>query len=182
MIFLPTQLPDVIQIRPCVHEDDRGYFMEVYQKKTFSEAGIPFEFVQDNHSSSKQYVLRGLHYQVNHTQGKLIRVVVGEIFDVAVDLRKSSPNFGRWVGVSLSAENKTLLWIPPGFAHGFFTQSEIADVFYKTTDYFEPAGERCIRWDDPNLAISWPIPENERPIVSKKDQAGSFLKDAEVFD
>lgn len=181
MIFLPTQLPEVIQIQPSVYEDERGFFMEVYQNKLYYEAGIPFEFVQDNHSSSKKSVLRGLHYQISHTQGKLVRVVVGEIFDVAVDLRQSSPNFGQWVGFNLSAENKTLLWIPPGFAHGFYTQSERADVVYKTTDYFDPAGERCIRWDDPNLAISWPISEGERPIVSQKDQAGSYFRDAEVF-
>lgn len=181
MIFLPTQLPEVIQIQPSVYEDERGFFMEVYQKKLYYEAGIPFEFVQDNHSSSKKSVLRGLHYQISHTQGKLVRVVVGEIFDVAVDLRQSSPNFGQWVGFNLSAENKTLLWIPPGFAHGFYTKSERADVLYKTTDYFDPAGERCIRWDDPTLAISWPISEGESPIISQKDLAGCYFKDAEVF-
>ena len=181
MKFLPTPLPEVIQIQPGVHEDDRGFFMEVYQKKTFAQAGILSEFVQDNHSSSRQGVLRGLHYQVSHTQGKLVRVVSGEIFDVAVDLRKSSPNFGQWMGFNLSAENKAMLWIPPGFAHGFYTLSARADVFYKATDYFNAAGERCIRWDDPTLAISWPIPDGYEPLVSLKDQAGSFFKDAEVF-
>ena len=156
--------------------------MESFQKMKFSEAGIHSEFVQDNHSSSKQSTLRGLHYQVTHTQGKLIRVVIGEIFDVAVDLRKSSSTFGKWVGEYLSAENKHQLWVPPGFAHGFFTLSAQADVVYKATDYFDPAGERCIRWDDPDLAIEWPIPTGIEPLVSSKDQDGDTFSDAEVFE
>lgn len=155
--------------------------MESYQKLAFSKAGINDEFVQDNHSSSQMGTLRGLHYQVTHTQGKLVRAVIGEIFDVAVDLRKTSPSFGEWVGIVLSAENKTQLWVPPGFAHGFYTLSDRADVIYKTTDYYDPEGERCIRWDDPDLAIKWPIPEGTEPLVSSKDQTGSFFLDAEVF-
>lgn len=181
MNFLPTDHPDVILIQPKVFGDERGFFMETYQKEIFNKSGIPHEFVQDNHSSSKRSTLRGLHYQVTHTQGKLIRVVIGEIFDVAVDLRQNSPHFGKWVGAVLSAENQDQLWIPPGFAHGFYTLSERADVVYKATDYFDPAGERCIRWDDPDLGICWPIPEHVVPIVSEKDAAGSSFVDAEVF-
>ncbi len=181
MRFLPTDLPEVIRIQPEVFEDNRGFFLEAYQKEKFKDAGIDFDFVQDNHSSSLQYVLRGIHYQVTHTQGKLVRVVVGEIFDVAIDLRKSSPNFGKWVGVFLSDENKEQLWIPPGFGHGFLAISKQADVLYKATDYFDPQGERCIRWNDPDLNIDWQIPEGISPIVSAKDAAGSSLLKAEVF-
>ena len=181
MKFISTDIPEVIRIEPRIFIDERGFFMESYQKLKFSKAGIHFEFVQDNHSSSKLSTLRGLHYQVTHTQGKLVRAVIGEIFDVAVDVRAGSPTFGNWVGVYLSAENKEQLWIPPGFAHGFYTVSERADVVYKATDYFDPAGERCIRWDDPDLGIEWPIPEGTLPLVSSKDQAGSFFADAEVF-
>lgn len=182
MKFIPTDIPEVIRIESKIFSDQRGFFMESYQKMKFSEAGIDYEFVQDNHSSSKQSTLRGLHYQVTHTQGKLVRVVIGEIFDVAVDLRKSSSTFGKWVGVYLSAENKHQLWVPSGFAHGFYTLSAQADVVYKTTDYFDSVGERCIRWDDPDLAIEWPISPETKPIVSLKDQSGSFLADAEVFE
>lgn len=181
MRFLPTDLPEVIRIQPRVFEDERGFFLEAYQKEKFTEAGIDFDFVQDNHSSSRQYTLRGIHYQVTHTQGKLVRVVVGEIFDVAVDLRRSSPNFGKWVGLFLSAENKEQLWIPPGFGHGFFALSNRAEVLYKATDFFDPQGERCIRWNDPDLNIDWQIPQGVFPIVSAKDAAGSSLSDAEVF-
>jgi len=182
MKFILTKIQEVLRIEPKVFLDERGFFMESYQKFKFSEAGIHYEFVQDNHSSSIQGTLRGLHYQVKHTQGKLVRAVVGEIFDVAVDIRESSPTFGDWVGVILSSENKEQLWIPPGFAHGFFTLSEQADVVYKATDYFDPEGERCIRWDDPNLGIKWPIPEGTIPLVSSKDQDGSYFTDAEVFE
>ncbi|MBU2578441.1 dTDP-4-dehydrorhamnose 3,5-epimerase [Patescibacteria group bacterium] len=181
MNFLPTDHPDVIRIQPKVFKDDRGFFMETYQKDTFAEAGIPFEFVQDNHSSSNRATLRGLHYQITHSQGKLVRVVIGEIYDVAVDLRKSSPFFGTWVGETLSAENKEQLWIPPGFAHGFYTLSQRADVVYKATNYYDPSGERCIRWDDPDLGINWPIPEHAVPIISSKDAAGSPFLNAEAF-
>lgn len=181
MLFIPTEHPEVIRIIPKVYRDDRGFFMETYQKQAFSKAGINVNFVQDNHSSSAQNVLRGLHYQVSHIQGKLVRVLIGEIFDVAVDLRRHSPYFGKWSGVILSAKNKEQLWIPPGFAHGFFTLSETADVLYKTTDYYDAKGERCIRWDDPQLAIKWPIPDGVKPIISEKDKTGLSLKKAEVF-
>lgn len=173
--------PDVLLIEPNIFHDQRGFFLESYQKRAFIEAGIPYEFVQDNHSSSVKHTLRGIHYQLTHTQGKLVRVVVGEIFDVAVDLRKGSPFFGQWVGETLSQENKREMWVPPGFGHGFFVLSERADVLYKTTDYYDSAGERCIRWDDPKIAIDWPIPGNQSPIVSAKDMAGASFKEAEVF-
>jgi dTDP-4-dehydrorhamnose 3,5-epimerase len=181
MNFLPTYIPDVIIVIPDIFRDQRGFFLESYQKREFVNEGIPYEFVQDNHSNSVKNTLRGIHYQLTHTQGKLVRVAVGEIFDVAVDLRKNSPFFGQWVGEILSQENKRELWIPPGFGHGFFVLSERADVLYKTTDYYDSSGERCIRWDDPELAIDWPIPDNQSPIVSEKDMAGVFFRDVEVF-
>lgn len=181
MKFFPTEIPEVLIIKPRVFDDDRGFFMESYQKQKFTKAGIAYDFVQDNHSSSKIYTLRGLHYQVRHTQGKFVRVVVGEIYDVAVDLRKSSPFFGNWVGAHLSAENKHQLWIPPGFGHGFLALTERADVLYKATDYYDKDGERCIRWDDPDLAIDWPIPEGEKPMISAKDAEAPFLQKAEVY-
>ena len=182
MQFVKTTIPDVIRIQPKVFTDDRGFFMETYQEVKFTEAGIAETLRQDNHSSSQWLTLRGLHYQVTHTQGKLVRAVIGKIFDVAVDLRRHSPFFGRWVSAYLSEENKVALWIPPGFAHGFLALSQRADVTYKATDFYDPAGERCIRWDDPTLAIAWPIPDGETPIVSKKDAAGNSFKDAEVFE
>jgi len=181
MNFFPTEIPDVIVVRPQIYEDGRGFFMETYQKQKFQQTGIEYEFVQDNHSSSREGALRGLHYQITHPQGKLVRVVIGKIFDVAVDLRKNSPYFGNWVGVVLSDENKKQLWIPPGFGHGFFCLSDRADVIYKATDYYDKQGERCIRWDDPDLAIDWPIPEETEPIISKKDLIAPLFKDAEVF-
>lgn len=181
MEFIKTSIPEVILIEPLVFSDERGFFMETYQKKAFEQSGIHHEFVQDNHSSSCIYTLRGLHYQVTHTQGKLVRVVIGRIFDVAVDLRRTSPNFGKWVGFYLSEENKNQLWIPPGFGHGFFTLSERADVVYKATDFFDPGGERCVRWDDPDLAINWPIPKSVIPLVSLKDAQAPSLIEAEVF-
>lgn len=180
--FQNLTIPDVIKIQPTVYQDKRGFFMETYQKDLFSNAGINDEFVQDNHSSSAKNILRGLHYQVTHPQGKLVRVVIGEIFDVAVDLRASSPHFGRWVGVYLSAENKDQLWIPAGFGHGFFVLSDRADVVYKATDYYDPTSERTIRWDDPGLDIKWPIPTGQQPIISEKDAAGALFKEAEVFE
>lgn len=179
--FLPTDIPDVIRIEPKVYADVRGYFMETYQKEIYSQAGITHEFVQDNHSSSTQWTLRGLHYQVTHTQGKLVRAVIGEIYDVAVDLRVSSPYFGHWVGAYLSDQNKAQLWIPPGFAHGFFVLSERADVVYKTTDFYDQEGDRTIRWNDPKLGIHWPIPQGIQPLVSEKDNSGLMFSDAEVF-
>ncbi len=180
-IFSQTEIPEVIQIQPKIFQDKRGFFMETYQKEIFAQAGIDLEFVQDNHSSSSKWTLRGLHYQVTHTQGKLVRVIIGEIFDVAIDLRQSSPYFGKWVGATLTAENKNQLWIPPGFAHGFLVLSDRADVVYKTTDYFDPSGDRTICWNDPTLVIDWPIPGDKQPIVSEKDASGALFTEAEVF-
>jgi len=181
MEFINTEIPDVVIIEPIVFEDDRGFFLESYQKQSFFDAGITYEFVQDNHSSSQAYTLRGLHYQVTHTQGKLVRAIVGEIFDVAVDLRRNSPYFGKWVGTYLSAQNKHQLWIPPGFGHGFIALSPHTDILYKATDYYDQRGERCIRWSDPDLAINWPIPEGVTPLVSEKDASAPSFKKAEVF-
>ncbi len=181
MRFIPTTIPDVILIEPKVFADDRGFFMENYQKQRFVEAGIPFDFVQDNHSKSQQGVLRGLHYQVQQTQGKLVRVVAGEIFDVAVDIRKSSPTFGKWIGDYLSADNKKMLWVPAGFAHGFYVTSPSAEVQYKTTDYYAPQWERTIAWNDPAINIAWPI-HDMLPTLSPKDEAGKALAQADVFE
>lgn len=181
MNFSPSpEIPDVVLIQPRVFEDERGFFLESYRKERFAEAGIPYDFVQDNHSRSRRGVLRGLHYQIRQAQGKLVRVIAGEIFDVAVDLRRSSPTFGRWMGAVLSAENKTMLWIPPGFAHGFYVLSEQAEVLYKTTDYYAPQWERTLLWNDPALGIRWP--EGPAPIVSAKDAAGLPLAQAELYD
>ncbi|MEH2437886.1 MAG: dTDP-4-dehydrorhamnose 3,5-epimerase [Nostoc sp.] len=181
MSIVQTKIPEVIQLDPQVFKDDRGFFFEAYNDRKFAqETGIIANFVQDNHSQSKQNVLRGLHYQIQQPQGKLVRAIVGTIFDVAVDIRKSSTTFGKWVGYELSAENKRLLWIPPGFAHGFLVLSEIAEVLYKTTDYYAPQGDRTILWNDPDLAIDWPL--STPPILSTKDEAGKSLRTAEVFD
>ena len=180
MNIIPTQVSDVLIIEPRVFEDNRGFFYESYNERAFAEkAGIATHFVQDNHSRSTQNVLRGLHYQIQQPQGKLVRAVVGAVFDVAVDLRKSSPTFGQWVGTLLSAENKRQLWIPVGFAHGFYVVSEVAEVLYKATDYYAPQHERCVHWNDPDLAIAWSL--TGEPIVSAKDQAGLSLKTAELF-
>jgi dTDP-4-dehydrorhamnose 3,5-epimerase len=181
MKFTPTYHPDVIEIFPNLFTDQRGFFMETFHKALYAQNGITHEFLQDNHSSSIKWTLRGLHYQITHTQGKLIKVVTGEIFDVAVDLRSSSPFYGKWVGAYLSEINKNQLWIPPGFAHGFLVLSDRADVIYKTTDYYDPDGERTIRWDDPELEIEWPIPDGIEPIISKKDASGELFTKAEVF-
>jgi dTDP-4-dehydrorhamnose 3,5-epimerase len=180
MNIIPTKVSDVFITEPRVFEDDRGFFYESYNEKAFAEKmGVEIHFVQDNHSRSIQNVLRGLHYQIQQPQGKLVRVVVGTIFDVAVDFRKSSPSFGQWVGYLLSAENKRQFWIPPGFAHGFCVVSDVAEVLYKATDYYAPTHERCVMWNDPDLAIDWPVKVS--PIVSKKDQMGQPFKAAEVF-
>lgn len=180
MRVIATELPDVQIIEPRVFGDDRGFFYESFNAQQFAElTGISCAFVQDNHSRSARGVLRGLHYQVQQAQGKLVRVSAGEVFDVAVDIRRSSPTFGRWVGTLLSAENKRQLWIPAGFAHGFVVLSEFAEFLYKTTDYYAPQHERCIRWDDPQLAIDWPL--TTAPILSGKDQAGAALNAAELF-
>ena len=175
-----TTIPDVLIIEPKVFGDDRGFFYEKFNARRFQElTGIAPNFVQDNHSKSVKNVLRGLHYQIRQPQGKLVRVVSGEVFDVAVDIRKHSPTFGHWVGVMLSAENKRQLWIPEGFAHGFVVTSESAEFLYKTTDYWAPEFERSILWNDPEIGIKWPI--TGEPILSGKDQAGQPLKSAEVF-
>jgi len=179
--LIPTPIPDVLLIEPKVFEDERGFFLESYQKEQFIEAGIPFEFVQDNHSKSQQGILRGLHYQVRQPQGKLVRVVLGEVFDVVVDIRRDSPTFGKWAGDYLSAGNKRMLWVPPGFAHGFYVTSPEAEVLYKATDYYAPQWERTIAWDDPDIRIDWPT-NGRSPILSAKDQAGSSLKEAEIFE
>lgn len=180
MQAVSTVLPGVIILEPQVFGDQRGFFFESFNARRFAEAtGLQREFVQDNHSRSAKGVLRGLHYQLQQTQGKLVRVTAGEVYDVAVDLRRSSPTFGRWVGVHLSAENKRQLWVPEGFAHGFVVLSEFAEFLYKTTDYYAPEHERCIRWDDPSLAIDWPL--DGAPQLSAKDQAGLSFADAQVF-
>ena len=175
----PTAIPDVIVIEPKVFGDARGFFYESFNQQAFDEAiGKHVDFVQDNHSRSSKGVLRGLHYQIQQPQGKLVRVVSGAVFDVAVDIRKSSPTFGKWVGVELSEENQKQLWVPPGFAHGFLVLSGTADFLYKTTDYYAPGYERTIRWDDQTLAIQWPTSE---PSLSTKDKAGTPLNCAELF-
>ncbi len=181
MDFQPLTIPEVVLITPKVFTDNRGFFFESWQKKKFAEAGIDPEFVQDNHSRSVKNVLRGLHYQIRQPQGKLIRAIVGEVFDVAVDLRKSSPTFGQWAGAVLNAENFNLLWIPPGFAHGFLVLSDTAEFVYKATDFYAPQYERTIRWDDPQIGIDWPL-EGAEPILSAKDTAGKTLEEAEVFE
>lgn len=177
MEIIKTEIPDVLLIRPKVFEDERGYFLESYNERALYSAGFTKRFVQDNHSHSRRGVLRGLHYQIKQPQGKLVRVVSGEIFDVAVDLRRGSPFFGKWLGRCLSSENKLMMWIPPMFAHGFIVLSESADVIYKTTDYYAPEFERTILWNDAALAISWPI--KEEPLISRKDMGGKRLRDAE---
>ena len=179
--MISTEIPDVVILEPQVYGDERGFFYESYNEKAFIEkTGFTTGFVQDNHSRSVQNVLRGLHYQIEQPQGKLVRAVVGEVFDVAVDIRKSSPTFGKWVSCRLSAENKRQIWVPPGFAHGFLVISEVAEFLYKTTDYYAPYAERCILWNDPDLAIAWPL--EAEPILSGKDRAGKRFKEAEVFD
>ncbi|PLC48059.1 dTDP-4-dehydrorhamnose 3,5-epimerase [Pollutimonas subterranea] len=176
----PLAIPDVILFEPKVFGDDRGFFFESFNATVFEAAvGKPVSFVQDNHSRSAKGVLRGLHYQIQQAQGKLVRVVAGEVFDVAVDIRKSSPTYGKWVGGVLSAENKKQMWIPEGFAHGFITLSETAEFLYKTSDYYAPQFERCIQWNDPEIGIGWPV--GNEPILSEKDKKGAMLAEAEVF-
>ena len=178
----PTRIPDVFVIEPQVFGDERGFFMETFQAKKFAEAGLPTLFVQDNHSRSRQGTLRGLHYQIQQAQGKLLRVIIGEVFDVAVDIRRSSATFGRWVGTTLSAHNKRQVWVPSGFAHGFYVISEWAEVLYKTTDFYAPEWERTILWNDPDLGIEWPLIVGQPPILSAKDAQGKTLREAEVYD
>jgi dTDP-4-dehydrorhamnose 3,5-epimerase len=180
MKIVSTSLPEVLIIEPKIFGDDRGFFFESYNRRAFAEAtGIDVDFVQDNHSRSVKNVLRGLHYQIEQAQGKLVRVVAGEVYDVAVDIRRHSPNFGKWVGFNLSAKGKHTAWIPPGFAHGFLVLSDAAEFLYKTTEYYAPQHERCIAWNDPELAIDWPI--SDAPSLSAKDQMGKRLRDAEVY-
>lgn len=180
MKVIPTAISDVLIIEPKVFGDDRGFFFESFNLNVFRQAsGLDVDFVQDNHSKSAKNVLRGLHYQIQQPQGKLVRVVQGDVFDVAVDLRKHSKTFGQWVGIHLSAENKKQFWVPAGFAHGFVVLSETAEFLYKTTDYYAPQFERSIRWNDPKLAISWPISND--PLLSAKDANGTLFDDAEVF-
>ena len=180
MNIISTKISGVLIIEPQAFTDSRGFFYESYNEKAFSEkTGVVAHFVQDNHSRSAQNVLRGLHYQIQKPQGKLLRVIAGAVFDVAVDLRKSSPTFGQWVGYLLSAENKRQIWVPEGFAHGFLVVSEFAEVLYKTTDYYAPQYERCVLWNDPDLGIDWLLKTD--PVLSAKDQAGKRLKEAEFF-
>lgn len=180
MKVTPTRLPEVLLIEPKVFGDERGFFYESFNARAFAEAtGLTPQFVQDNHSRSAKGVLRGLHYQIEQPQGKLVRVTDGEVLDIAVDIRRSSPNFGQWTAVRLSAKTAHQLWIPPGFAHGFVVLSDSADFLYKTTDYYAPSAERCIRWDDPDLAIDWEL--QSAPILSPKDQAGKALHEADLF-
>ncbi|AEA66441.1 MULTISPECIES: dTDP-4-dehydrorhamnose 3,5-epimerase [Pseudomonas] len=180
MKVIATRLPDVLVIEPKVFGDDRGFFYESFNARAFAEAtGCTLQFVQDNHSRSTRGVLRGLHYQIEQAQGKLVRVTAGEVLDVAVDIRRSSPTFGQWASVRLSAQNHRQMWVPPGFAHGFVVLSESADFLYKTTDYYAPSAERCIRWDDPQLAIDWEF--EGAPILSAKDQNGKALHEADLF-
>lgn len=181
MKYIPTNIADVVLIEPTVFGDERGFFMETWQQRSFQEAVADVTFVQDNHSKSGRGILRGLHYQVQNTQGKLVRVVNGRVFDVAVDLRQSSPSFGQWVGYELSAENKRMLWVPEGFAHGFYVISETAEFVYKCTDYYAPQHERSLLWSDPSLSIEWPLVD-KTPLLSEKDANGELFVNADYFD
>jgi dTDP-4-dehydrorhamnose 3,5-epimerase len=176
----PTDIPDVLVVEPVVHEDARGFFMETWHRDKFRAAGLDRTFAQDNHTGSVRNTLRGLHYQLGRPQGKLVRVVAGEIFDVAVDLRRSSPTFGRWAGITLPAGNRCQLWVPEGFAHGYYVVSERAEVLYKCTDVYVPEEEHTLRWDDPDVAVAWPIGV-EPPLVSPKDTKGHSLRSAPAF-
>lgn len=182
MKAIPTDIPDVIILEPRIFYDARGFFMETYHLRKLAELGITAQFVQDNHSRSQGGTLRGLHYQIRQTQGKLLRVVNGEIFDVAVDLRRHSPTFGRWTSAILSADNKLQLWVPPGFAHGFYALSETVDLIYKVTDYYAPEWERTLLWNDPQINVAWPLIDNEPPVLSAKDLQGQSFAQAEVFE
>jgi len=181
MNFIVTDIPDVILLEPQVFGDKRGFFMETWQQKEFEENVAPVKFVQDNHSKSAHGILRGLHYQIKHPQGKLVRVVQGSVFDVAVDMRKNSPTFGQWVGYELSESNKRMLWLPPGFAHGFYVMSKTAEFVYKCTDYYAPEFERSLLWNDPTIGIDWPT-NGQTPLLSEKDAKGDLFGDADTFD
>lgn len=181
MKFTPTSIPEVLLIDPNVFGDSRGFFMETYRVDLSASVGIESNFVQDNHSGSRQGTLRGLHYQIKQAQGKLVRVVVGELFDVAVDIRRSSPTFGQWVGKIISAENRQQLWVPPGFAHGFYVLSEWAEIVYKATDYYSPEWDRSILWNDPDIGIEWPLLPDVELCLSDKDKQGKKLSEADLF-
>lgn len=181
MKIIPTNIPDVLILEPQVFGDARGFFLETWNAQTFAEAGLNLNFVQDNHSRSGQGILRGMHYQIQHPQGKLVRVTSGKVFDVAVDLRQSSPTFGQWAGAELSADNHRMLWVPPGFAHGFYVMSESADFLYKCTDFYAPAYDRSLRWDDPTVGIEWPLVNGTQPTISAKDAAGKNWREADKF-
>ena len=181
MKFEPTGLAEVIRVVPTIHRDARGFFVETWQSRRFSEGGIEADFVQENYSYSSKGTLRGIHYQVARAQGRLVRAVEGAVFDVAVDLRRSSPTFGRWTGEVLSADNRNQLWVPAGFGHGFLVLSETAGFEYSCTDYYSPEHERQIRWNDPDIGIDWPIAKDEAPLLSDKDGAAPMLKDAETY-
>lgn len=181
MEFEATDIPDVVLIRPKVFGDDRGFFFESWEERKFTAGGLDIKFVQDNHSHSAKHILRGLHYQVGQPQGKLVRVATGAVFDVAVDLRRSSPTFGAWVGVVLSQENHHMLWVPPGFAHGFLVLSESADFLYRCTEFWSPTQERSILWNDSDLRISWPLPPEKQPVLSVKDAGAGLWRNAELF-
>jgi dTDP-4-dehydrorhamnose 3,5-epimerase len=181
VIFTPSSIPAVVLIEPRVFGDERGFFLESWNERAFASAGVDAKFVQDNHSRSARGVLRGLHYQVQQTQGKLVRVIAGEIYDVAVDIRRGSATFGKWVGMRLSAENRQMVWVPKGFAHGFLVMSDWAEVLYKATDFYAPEHERSIAWNDPELAIAWPL-AGLQPTLSAKDRAGMPLRQAEPLE
>jgi len=181
MEFIPTRLPEVILIKPRVFGDARGFFFETWQERTFAAAGIAGHFVQDNHSHSTRYTLRGLHFQIRQPQGKLVRVSRGEVFDVVVDIRRSSPRFGQWVGVLLSDANHQMLWVPPGFAHGYLALGEEIDFLYKCTDFYAPEHEHALRWDDPQIGVQWPLPAGATPVLSAKDAVAPLFKDAETY-
>lgn len=181
MKIIDTTIADVKIIEPRVFGDSRGYFMETWSQSQFIEQGLDIHFVQDNHSRSTQGILRGLHYQMEHTQGKLVRVVTGSVFDVAVDIRQQSPTFGQWVGVELNDTNHRMLWVPPGFAHGFYVLSKQADFLYKCTDIYAPEHEQCIVWNDPTIGIKWPLVNQQPPLLSDKDKQGRLFKEAKVF-
>ena len=182
MKFVETPLKDVYLLEPKVFGDPRGFFLETWNIDTFREAGFEIDFMQDNHSRSARGILRGLHFQTEHTQGKLVRVTSGEVFDVVVDLRRSSPTLGQWYGVSLSAENHRMLWVPPGFAHGFYVVSEYADFLYKCTDIYHPPSEKTLAWNDPTVGIEWPVPAGEEPQLSAKDVEGLTWDEVPLFD
>jgi dTDP-4-dehydrorhamnose 3,5-epimerase len=181
MEFLPTTLPEVILIKPRVFADGRGFFLETWQERKFAAAGIDAKFVQDNHSRSRLHALRGLHYQIRQAQGKLVRVTKGEVFDVAVDVRRSSPRFGRWAGAVLSEKNHHMLWVPPGFAHGYLTLSEEVDFLYRCTDFYAPEFERAVRWNDPHVGVDWPLPDEVAPVLSDRDANAPSFENAEFY-